>query len=93
MRYWFRPSIRVAPAGTFTDLLGPSAVIHPPCTSTVRCSSTRSRSIGTTATSANAVTPLGALGTGPRAGDWAVAAAGRIKAIGIGGKHPSIHLT
>ena len=80
MRYWFRPSIRVAPAGTFTDLLGPSAVIHPPC-------------IGTTATSANAVTPLGALGTGPRAGDWAVAAAGRIKAIGIGGKHPSIHLT
>jgi len=61
--------MRGALAGTFTVALGPSAVIRPFSTSTVWLGSTRSLSMGTTATLTNAVTPAGAPGTACRVAD------------------------
>src|SRR5688500_15034854 len=57
MRNLPRPSMRWASAGILTDAVGPTAAIRPSRMTTVWPVSTRSRSIGRTATSTNANGP------------------------------------
>ena len=61
MRYFPRPSTRTPSLGTFTRATGPISTIRPPRTSTVWPGIFRSRSIGITVTSTNAVTVSGGM--------------------------------